>query len=180
MRAEIFTYSKLHLPRWEVSIPVAREGKRQWIPIRLTCDAIALDTQTQFKVIRRRYPKTVRDDIPFKTRAGLREYLALPADDFALWLANINPARCKLATRPQLEAFIADAKESLQRLLFKPDYVPPDPDAHGVLRVSSRQEMVFACECGRHWRIVTADGRALEVERISGDEGEDEADDEPE
>lgn len=155
--------------RWEVTLPVARSGKTQWLPIRLTCAAIGLDPQTQFTAIRRRFAGTVRE-VPYKTRAGWRDYLALPADDFALWLAGINPARCKLENREQLEAFIADAKATLERLLFNPDYIPPDPDAHGVLRVSTRQELVFACECGRHWRIVTADGQS-DIERISGDEG---------
>lgn len=169
MKSDIYTYSKLHMPRWEVTIPIARAGTVQWVPARLTCTAIGLDAQTQLGAIRRRFSGHVRE-VPFRTRAGWRDYLALPADDFALWLAGINPARCKLQTRPQLEAFTADAKAALQALLFKPDYIPPDPDAHGVLQVRSQQELVFACECGRHWRIVTADGRAVEVERLSGDE----------
>lgn len=169
MKGEFYTYSRLHLPHWlEVTIPIARTGNVQWIPIRLTCAAIGIDPQKQFAAIHRRYPASVRE-VPFKTRVGRRDYLALPSDDFALWLATINPARCKLATRPRLEAFIADAKAALSALLFKPDYVPPDPGAQGVLSASSRYEMVFACECGRHWRIVTADGGSYEVERISGD-----------
>lgn len=171
MKAEIFSPGVLHLPRWEVSIPIAREGKTQWLPIRLACVALGLDPQTQFTAIHRRFAKTVRQ-APFRTPAGMRDYLALPAEDFALWLAGVNPARCKLATRAGLEAFIEEARAALSALLFRPGYVPADPDAGArVVRASWQQEVIFACDCGRHWRILTRDGdHAYEVERLNGDE----------
>lgn len=55
---------------------------------------------------------------------------------------------------------------------YQRNYAEWIENSHGVVRVSSRQEMVLACECSRHWRIIAADGHALEVERISGDDGE--------
>jgi hypothetical protein len=168
MQGASYTYGWLHMPRWEVSIPVARDGRVQFLPVRQTCKAIQVDPQTQFTVIHKRY-KTTERLVPFHVEGvGWREFLSLPSDDAALWIAGINPARCGLTARGALEDFIAEAKAALQALIFRPDYVPPDPSARGVLSVSARHETVFACDCGRHWRIVTEDG-ASEVERISGD-----------
>ena len=165
-----YVYGKLHMPRWEVSIPIAREGRVAFLPIKMTCKAIGVDPQTQFTVIHRRFAETARE-VPFRIDGlGWRSYLALPSDDAALWIAGINPSRCKLTARGTLEEFIAEAKVVLQAMIFKPDYVPPDTTHYGVLSQSTRTTQVFACECGRHWRIVTEDGETT-VERISGDEG---------
>jgi hypothetical protein len=165
-----YTYGVLHMPRWEVSIPIAREGKIAYLPIRLTCKAIGVDPQTQFTVIHGRFEDTSRT-VPFNIEGvGWRPFLALPSDDAALWIAGINPKKCKITARGTLEDFIAEAKQVLEGMIFKPDYVPSDPSSFGVLSLSTRTVQVFACECGRHWRIVTEDGETS-VERISGDEG---------
>jgi hypothetical protein len=171
IQAAQYTYGRLHLPRWEVSLPVARDGRTQFLAIRMVCGAVGLASpQKQFAVIHKRYGASERR-VPFNVEGvGWREFVSLPSDDVALWLAGLRPEHCTITARGTLEAFITDAKAALQALIFRPDYVPADPRLRGVLSVSARQETVFACDCGRHWRIVTEDG-ASEVERISGDEG---------
>ncbi len=165
-----YKYGKLHMPRWEVTIPIAREGKVQFLPIRPTCKAIGVDPQTQFIVIHRRYSNTVRE-IPFNIDdAGWRPYLSLPSDDAALWIAGINPERCKITARGTLEEFIADAKQTLQALLFKPDYVPPGATGGRVISHSYRSETVHVCDCGRRWRVVDENGEQY-VEKLQDGEG---------
>jgi hypothetical protein len=168
-----YTHGWLHLPRWEVSVPFAREGKVQFLAIRMMCKAVGLTApQKQFAAIHKRYSATERQ-VPFHIEGvGWRDFLSLPSDDIALWMAGLRPEHCTITARGTLEDFIADAKAALSALIFKPDYVPPDPRARGVISHITRperSEIVMACDCGRHWLIIK-EGEHVEVERISGDE----------
>jgi hypothetical protein len=175
VQAGRYTYGWLHLPRWEVSLPVAREGHVQFLSIRMVCNAIGVAApQKQFTVVHKRYSATKRE-VPFKIdRVGWRDFLSLPSDDVALWMASIRLEHCKITVRGPLEDFIADAKAALSALLCKPDHVPADRSVRGVVSHTvrpHRTETVVACDCGRHW-LVISEGERVEVERINGDGGE--------
>jgi hypothetical protein len=103
-----YTYPTLYLPRWELTVPTARQGNTLYFPIVFFCDFLGIDKRKQVEVLRadhRFNNGVVLREVPFKLSGSWRSPLAIRKAEAALWLAGIDAARCKPEVRDHVRAF---------------------------------------------------------------------------
>lgn len=158
---EQYVYTEQLLPHWQRTIPIAYpkgNRKQRFVPFRLMCEIVGVERKRQLGIVQRDYTSALRT-IPYETPAGARPALWIRADECAVWLGKLDPARCKLETADRLEAFRADFREAVERVLFEGPHKPPSQ--RGMFSSSERMEYVFSClACGAGHRIIAQNGEA--------------------
>lgn len=156
---ERFIYTEQTLAHWGRSIPVAYpKGNRKlrYVPFRLMCEIVGVERKRQLAIIQRDYASALRS-LPIETSAGPRPATWIRADECAVWLGRLNPAKCSLETVERLETFRADFREAVERVLFEGPHKPASQ--RGMFAHSERMEYVFSClACGAGHRIIAQNG----------------------
>ncbi|MBF6588906.1 MAG: hypothetical protein IVW57_00060 [Ktedonobacterales bacterium] len=156
---ETYQFTEMELGRWGGTVPaVYLKGNRKdrYVLHRAMCALLGVERKRQLRIVRAKYGAALRV-IPIETPAGVRPAHWIRTGECALWVGGINPARCKLATRENLEAFQADFKAEAERLLFEGPRTPAS--RRGMFAHSERMEYVFSClYCGGGHRIIARNG----------------------
>jgi P22_AR N-terminal domain len=163
-----YTYPTLSLPRWDLTVPTARQGNTLYFPVAFFCDFLGIDKRKQVEVLRadpRNGGDLVLREVPFKlSGVGWRTPLAIRKAEAAVWLAGIDPARCKPAVRDRVRDFQADVIAAADRLLFGESPSVP-VEQRGAVEYSQHERVKMNClDCGAPHVVVIINGVA-HVER---------------
>lgn len=115
-------------------VAVVLEGDGVASPIRLLCDSIGLDTDTQMANIRS-HPvlSTGLRMVNVSTERGVRSVAALLHTMIPYWLATVPPNQVNEASRPKLVRYQREVANVLARLFYGndavPEVMPTDPAA---------------------------------------------------
>lgn len=162
---ETFVYGELDLAYWEAKVPAAMlksNRKERYVPFRVMCKVIGVDRKTQLAIARKKYP-TAFKQLPLETRQGLQPAVWMRCGECALWIGDINPAKCKITTRGTLEHFKEDFKREAEKLAFEGPKKPAGK--RGIIATTDRSVVIFSClYCGGGHRIIAQDGEVT-IER---------------
>ncbi len=109
LKSFTYQYGTVHLARWDALLPVALElGSRiQWFPVRAMCRILGVREEQQVAHLKDAYADALRE-VPMQLEIGWRSPLCIRRKEMALWVAGIDPRRCKLEARGPLEEFRRD------------------------------------------------------------------------
>ena len=103
--------------------------------------------------------------ITLRVKGVAREYLCLHRSRVPRWLDGISPTKVNdEKARAPLRDFQEAVTKELDRIAFK---YRGKVKQRGVIHSHSVTSFVFACECGRVWRVVNEDGEWY-TERLKG------------
>ena len=170
-----YTYPELYLSRWNVTVPTAREGNTLYFPVLWFCDFLGIDKRRQVDVLRNdsRYASDeILREVPFKLSGAWRHPLSIRKPEAALWIAGIDPQRCKPAVRDRIMDFQADLMEEADRLLF--GAAPHAPaGARGRTEYQQLERIKFLCQdCGAPHTMVIENGAVLVLRDREADQDE--------
>jgi hypothetical protein len=157
-----YTIDELTFAHWDQTIPVAvergTEGRDSWVPVRIVCEVVGVAHSPQYAVLQseaNQYAAYLRP-ITLRVRGVAREYLCLHRSRVPRWLDGISPTKVRdEKARAPLRAFQEAVTLELDRIAFK---YRGKVERKGVIQSHSVTSFVFACECGRVWRVVNENG----------------------
>jgi hypothetical protein len=154
-----YQYGTVHLARWDALLPVALElGSRiQWFPVRTMCRILGVREEQQVAHLKEAYPDALRE-VPLQLEVGWRSPLCIRRKEMALWVAGIDPRRCKLEARGPLEEFRRELLAAADQLFWrKTNEVAEEANSsHGSF--VSGEFIVHCDECGMTHRVILQDG----------------------
>jgi hypothetical protein len=159
LKSFTYQYGTVHLARWDALLPVALElGSRiQWFPVRAMCRILGVREEQQVAHLKEAYPDALRE-VPMQLEIGWRSPLCIRRKEMALWVAGIDPRRCKLEARGPLEEFRRDLLAAADQLFWRNtnEAVAETNTSSGAFITG---EFVVHCdECGMTHRILLHDG----------------------
>ena len=156
-----------HYPRlfkeWGISVTFVRtEDNAVYVSVRQLCVELGIDGGKQIKKLEAD-PDFASGlaELPVPTAGGMQKMVCIRKREMAWWLINLNDSHCKPNVRGHIQEIKQTIIEAAEKLLFGDIDREPD-SARGVIAVSSRNEIVFAClDCGAKHRIVILNGEPI-------------------
>jgi len=166
-----YTYDKAYLPRWNAEIPVATDGSRpsqvQWFPVRPICLVLGIDSRSQLAALKSnpRFGSALLE-VPIKSNAGWRATICIRRDKLSHWLLDIDPQRCALKAREELDAFQQELLAEGDRILF--GRAPRTPShSRGLSAYTVRVEFRISClDCGAPHYVLYENGEVTVVHAV--------------
>jgi hypothetical protein len=143
-----------------LSIALEKQAHVQWFPVRHVARALEVSEDRQVEVVKEHYAEALRM-IPIKMAVGWRDVLCIRRQEMALWVAGINPKRCKLETREHLEAYRVELCVAADQLFWKHISLG-SAQAHQPVEgavVTLVADGVVYCEHGTPHKPVMRDGK---------------------
>jgi len=122
IQVEVYKYTTIQTTLGVMVVVNEEDGNgkviAQWFPIRAQCVLLELDVDRQKRSARQDYPDALRE-IPVELPVGWRRVQCIRKKEFALWLAGIDPKRCKLGAQRALESYRQEVLAAADRILWK-------------------------------------------------------------
>jgi len=159
LKSFTYQYGTVHLARWDALLPVALElGSRiQWFPIRAMCRILGVREEQQVAHLKEVYPDALRE-VPVQLDVGWRSPLCIRRKEMALWVAGIDPRRCKLEARGPLEEFRRELLAAADQLFWRKTNEAAEETTYGVKSFITGEFVVHCDECGMTHRVLLQDG----------------------
>jgi hypothetical protein len=164
LQVEVYKYATIQTTLGEMTVVNEEDGAgkvvAQWFPIRAQCDLLELDVDRQKRTIREDYPDSVRE-IPVELAVGWRRMLCIRKKELALWIASIEPSRCRLKARGPLEDYRRELLAAADQLFWKHISLG-SAQAHQPVEgavVTLVADGVVYCEHGTPHKPVMRDGK---------------------
>jgi hypothetical protein len=157
-----------HYPRifkeWGISVMLIKaEDNGIYVPVRQICTELGINVDNQKNKLNGNpdYAEGLVE-LPVPTPGGKQMMLCIRKKELAWWLVHdMDDKRCKPHIRGHLQEIKQAIIDAAERILFGDiEYVPES--TRGIIAVSSRNEIVFAClDCGAKHRIVIVNGEPI-------------------
>jgi P22_AR N-terminal domain len=159
-----YAIDELTFTHWNQTVPVAverdTEGRDSWILVRIVCEMIGVAHSPQYAVLQNEvnahhYAGYLRP-ITMCVKGVARENLCLHRSRVPRWLDGISPSKVNNEkARAPLREFQEAVTKELDWIAFK---YRGKVEQKGIIQSHSVTSFVFACECGRVWRVVNENG----------------------
>src|SRR5487761_2548149 len=120
---ETYRYARLHIPAFNIDVPVVTAGRTIYFPIKSFCEALGLaGPSMQIKRLREdsRFGNGALRDLPIPTVKGLRDTTCLRKQQLSRWLTMLDTGRAQFKPdiRARLEEFQNAVFAAADRFLF--------------------------------------------------------------
>jgi hypothetical protein len=162
IQVEVYQQGVIQTRLGDIPVALETQARIQWFPVRAMSRLLGVDEDRQAQVVKDAYAEALRE-IPMQLPVGMRRVLCIRRKEFALWIAGINPKRCKLGAQKALEEYRVELLAAADQLFWKHVSIGSSTaltaPSTSATTVSVHAEIDHAClKCGAAHHLVYVDG----------------------